>query len=265
VLATDVQAEIDRISWYHEFEFPGGLKARSATPDVAGHRTIWQFIERQLEAIEFPGKTVLDVGCWDGYWSFYAERRGALSILASDDVSQNWSGGDGLLLARELLNSSVMINQNLSVYRLASLGRTFDIILCLGVYYHLIDPFYAFTQLRHCCHPGTIVLLEGDVGIGLRRNEVRYCLDDTSKPAFVPSEPALERFLNAAYLRVLSQARLHPAPPGIRGRLRRAFRQWVTTSDRAFYVCAAFEGVNPMHHYEPPFGLDAYDDRFRDR
>jgi tRNA (mo5U34)-methyltransferase len=261
VLATDLQTEVDRIPWYHEFDFPGGLKARSTTPDVAGHRLIWQFIERQLDSIDFQDKTVLDVGCWDGYWSFFAERRGARSVLASDDVSQNWSGGEGVWLARELLGSSVEINQEVSVYRLSTLGRTFDIILCLGVYYHLIDPFYAFAQIRHCCHPNTILVLEGDVGVGLGANEVRYCLDDTSKPAFLPSETAFESFLRAAYFEVRSKARLHPCA-GFKARVRKVIRHRRSVTDRALYVCIPFAGANLVHYYRPPFGLDAYDERF---
>jgi tRNA (mo5U34)-methyltransferase len=93
---------------------------------------------------------VLDIGCWDGYWSFHAERQGAASVLAADDVTQNWATGEGLRLAKRLLSSRVEIKQDQSVYELAQLGRTFEVILCLGVYYHLLDPFYALTQIRHC-------------------------------------------------------------------------------------------------------------------
>ena len=35
------------------------------------------------------------MGCWDGYWSFYAEQRGAARVLATDDASQNWAGSAG--------------------------------------------------------------------------------------------------------------------------------------------------------------------------
>src|SRR2546427_7379454 len=132
-----LQEEIDAVIWYHEFDFGNGLVARSNTPDVAYHRRSWRFIERQLAAVDFHGKSVLDIGCWDGYWSFYAERRGAASVLASDDVTQNWADGRGLPLARELLGSNVEIRQDVSIYDLSSLNRQFDIILCLGVFYHL--------------------------------------------------------------------------------------------------------------------------------
>ena len=143
------QAMIDEVAWYHEFDFGNGLKTRP-TLEIDFHRKVWKFIESQLDAIDFKGKTVLDIGCWDGYWSFYAEKRGASEVLASDDVTQNWAGGNGLRLAKQLLGSKVEVNQRLPVYDLASLGRRFDIVLCLGVYYHLIDPFYALAQIRHC-------------------------------------------------------------------------------------------------------------------
>jgi len=93
-LVEGLQAEIDSVAWYHEFDFGNGHTARSRTPDVAAHRRLWNFIEEGLSRIDFRGKTVLDIGCWDGYWSFYAERHGAASVLATDDLSQNWSTGE---------------------------------------------------------------------------------------------------------------------------------------------------------------------------
>ena len=261
------QSSIDGIDWYHEFDFGGGLNARSTAPDVAWHRRVWQFVEQQLEGIDFRDKAVLDVGAWDGYWSFYAERKGARYVLASDDLTQNWSDGRGIHLAKELLGSRVEINQGVSVYRLGALKRTFDIVMCFGVYYHLLDPLYAFAQIRHCCHEGTLVLLDGDVGrSGMRADEVRYRFDDSRRSAFVPSLPALETMLRATYLRVQSQAWLRPQrllhtdSPAIR-QLRLLLNK--PSIDRSFTACTPFTGANKVHPYEPPFGLSVYDDRYR--
>lgn len=135
------QAEIDRIQWYHDFDFGHGLRARSQIENVERVRLLWQFIERQLDKIDFAGKSVLEVGAWDGYWSFYAERRGARSVLATDDASQNWSTGDGLRLAKELLKSRVQLRQDLSIYQVADLNQRFDIVLCLGVFIICATPF----------------------------------------------------------------------------------------------------------------------------
>ena len=282
---TDWQARIDEIQWYHEFDFGGGLTARSKTPDVATHHRIWRFIAGELEKIDFRGKSVLDVGCWDGYWSFVAERKGARSVLATDDVSQNWSDGRGLLLARDLLGSSIDVRQDLSVYDLGTLGRTFDVVMCLGVYYHLHDPFLAFAQLRHCCHPGSLVLVDGELGgADMHHHDARFRLGDAGL-LFLPSGPVLEAMLRAAYLDVVSQARLPgsalrpsaapiaprpsatpvaPAARVVQAVQRRLAPPREPIVERAFTVCAPFEGTNELHPYPPPFGLARYDDRFRD-
>jgi tRNA (mo5U34)-methyltransferase len=317
-----LQERIDAIDWYHEFDFGKGLKTQSKSAIPHGHHRIWKFIEQNLATIDFRDKTVLDVGCWDGYWSFYAERQGARSVLATDDRSQNWSDGSGLTLARELLGSRVEINQDLSIHQLASLNRKFDIIFVLGVYYHLVDPFHALTQIRHCCHPDTLVLIEGDVDLCPPANAITYDLSDRNRAIFVPTPEALNHLLQGAYLAECSRAFIGAEQPtgpvdrftwwhrlrfciqtltgsrsGLRsllddlrprtrpvGRIGWQWRlrscahaltiygskfkdlEWMTGQvTREFIVCRPFQGVNPRHVYKPPFGLDAYDDRFQSR
>jgi tRNA (mo5U34)-methyltransferase len=258
------QAEIDQIHWYHEFDFGGGLKARSRTPDIGNHRRLWRFIEENLDRVDFQGKTVLEIGAWDGYWSFYAERRGAKYVLASDDLTQNWSAGRGILLARELLGSRIEVRQDVSVYELTALGRKFDIILCLGVYYHLLDPFYALTQIRHLCHESSLVVLEGDIIIqGLEPTTVCYNYK-SDLPAFLPAVYAFGKFVQAAYFEITSQALMDPVPePKKTTWYRRRRRREEVLGTRALTICRPFEGVNECHAYPPPFGLKAYDGRFR--
>lgn len=278
---SQMQSRIDAITWYHEFDFGNDLKARSTMSDAEFHRQVWRFIERNLDAIDFTDKTVLDIGCWDGYWSFYAERRGARSVLATDDHSQNWTASEGVFLAKELLGSSVEVNNKVSVYQLEQLNRKFDIILFLGVYYHLFDPFYALAQIRHCCHRDTIVLIEGV--------ESNYLIPATALFNFsnhncewMPTPEALEQLLSAAYLKVVSIDSDSPklvGLPGKRWRLRlieqvirdsragviESVRQllWFT-GGRRFMRCVPFEGKSDLHYYRPPFELHKYDSRFRD-
>src|SRR5262249_3942805 len=153
-------------------------------------------VERQLGAVDFRGTSVLDVGCWDGYWSFFAEKRGAASVLAADDFSQNWASAAGVELAKELLGSKIEIDPRRSVYDLASLGRRFDVVMFLGVYYHLLDPFHAFAQLRHCCHERTVVLIEGAEAVGLPTQATFVGVDQTK---FLPAGGVLEYMLSACY------------------------------------------------------------------
>jgi tRNA (mo5U34)-methyltransferase len=253
---SDWQREIDKIEWYHDFDFGYGLRAysRIESRHVDGARKIWRFIEQQLNHVDFHDKSVLDVGAWDGFWSFFAEGRGARSVMATDDISQNWGKETGLPLARKLLQSNIEVRQDLPIYELGSLKRKFDIILCLGVFYHLRDPFYGFAQLRHCCHPGTIVLIEGEVARnGIAANEARYF--SSSWMEFLPGESVLTGLLKLAYLQVESLVWLGSVPtsPSQRANLQ---------TDRAFIICRPFTGRNEMYAYRPHFDLHVYDDRF---
>jgi hypothetical protein len=52
-------------------------------------------------------------------------------------------------------------------------------------------------------------------------------------------------------------------PHGIKGLIRKVIGRPRSQTDRMFTVCTPFEGVNELYAIEPPFGLKAYDDRFR--
>lgn len=254
-MATDAQARVDQISWYHEIDFGHGVRSHTSHENPQGVRDIWRFIERQLNRVPFAGRSVLDIGAWDGYWSFFAERRGAREVLATDDASQRWSAGSGIHLARELLGSRVTIREDVPVYELSKVGRTFDVILCLGVFYHLWDPLRALVAIRHCCHRDTLVVMEGELAwAGMSPHEARYA--QSAWQECVLAAPLLDHFLRLAYFRVDEQVWMHPVPAQLMaaGDLR---------IDRSMIVCRPFEGTNTSYLYKPHFDLEVYDDRFR--
>jgi tRNA (mo5U34)-methyltransferase len=106
----------------------------------------WHHFE-QLLALNLPdltGKTVLDVGARDGYFSFAAERFGASRVLAID--SGNWSRPGGKRCferLREALASRVE-DREVDVLDVSpeTVGR-FDVVLFLGVLFHMRDPLLA--------------------------------------------------------------------------------------------------------------------------
>lgn len=276
---SELQRRIDEISWYHEFSFPNGLRAIPTPPDITGHRRLWAFIEGELDQLDFQDKTVLDIGCWDGYWSFYAERRGARRVLATDDKSQNWAGSAGLMLALELLGSKIEPRLDVSIYDLSRLEH-FDIILCLGVWYHLVDPFYAFAQVRHRCHRDSIVIFEGDILLNHPPGTIHFDLSGAATATFLPTAESLKQMWKATYFEIVSEASLIQTFPEITGGARkkfgriRQFRRRVrrallnkptpADTDRSLVVCRPVEVAdNRLHLYRPPFGLHAYDHRFR--
>ena len=256
----ELEARISQVPWYHEFDFGNGLRAEVKTPDAQSHRALWRFIEAELDKIDFADKTVLDIGCWDGYWSFYAERRGAASVLATDDSSQNWTGSAGFHLAKELLQSSVECDLELSVYDLSKLNEKFDIVLCLGVFYHLLDPFFAFAEIRHRCRNTSTVIFEGDVFLGLihaaDQSAALYSRNVRLAPRFVPDLDTLRFFLNAAYFNVVTESIFPLAKPTEESLPLRGV-------NRMILVCKPFRGFNSCHEYRPPFGLMQYDNRNR--
>lgn len=301
---SELQAKIDAIKWYHEFDFGNGLKAVPDDPELAGHRIVWDLNQTELDKVSFQGKSVLDIGCWDGYWSFYAEKRGASSILAVDDFTQNWASADGIFLAKDLLKSKVEINPRLSVYDIANLNRKFDVVLFLGVYYHLWDPFYALSQIRHCCHANTVLVMSGAIALQLPPYSIRLCYTD-ARHRFTPTVEAVRELLTANYFRPCDhisadgllerrarEAQMKPAPmskqasPGkptllsrgkqVLRRSRSGLGKMLRASgvvqprsratqpyDTAVFHATAFEGKNEAHLYKPPFGLHAYDPRYR--
>jgi tRNA (mo5U34)-methyltransferase len=244
------QQRIDQIQWYHDIDFPNGLKARTKTADAGSHRKLWGWMRSELDKIDFAGRTVLDIGCWDGYWSFYAEQRGASRVLATDDKTQNWSGNSGLDLAKELMGSAVETRTDVSIYEAAKLGERFDIVLCMGVYYHLVDALYAFSQVRHCSHAQSVVVFEGDFAPDWYVQPPQAAYFDLGNPGrcFVPTVTCLRQVLEANYFRVFTESIYHgePAQP----------------VNRVLMACNPLVGENPLHCSRPPFGLHAYDPRF---
>ena len=111
----------------------------------------------RLARLDLPsslaGRTVLDIGAWDGFFSFEAERRGAARVVAADYYAWHgigWGthqGKAGFTLARECLGSRVedldIDVMDLSPERVG----TFDVVLFLGVLYHLRHPLLALERI----------------------------------------------------------------------------------------------------------------------
>jgi len=144
VTAAALQQRIDAIRWCHPLE----LRGIQTRPQWHVRRRF----TRRLKFLQIPedltGKSVLDIGAWDGFFSFECERRGASRVLAVDTFAWDHYGKDGFLLAHEALNSKVE-HRRLAAEEIdaATLG-TFDVVLFLGVFYHLRSPISVLERLR---------------------------------------------------------------------------------------------------------------------
>lgn len=140
----ELRARVAEIRWHHSIDLGQGI----VTPGQDNS-------PRKLARLKLPeslsGKTVLDVGAWDGYFSFEAERRGAQRVLATDsycwDGSHDWGSKRGFDLAREALGSKVEA-QVIDVLDLApERVGVFDVVLFLGVLYHMRHPLLALERV----------------------------------------------------------------------------------------------------------------------
>jgi tRNA (mo5U34)-methyltransferase len=123
--------------WYHSIELPDGqvLEGIQSIPHLKGRLARFPVPEN------LTGKRVLDIGAWDGWFSFEMERRGA-DVVAVDCIDM-----ERFRLARQLLNSNVDY-RILDVDELSpeTVGR-FDIVMFFGVLYHLRHPLLALERI----------------------------------------------------------------------------------------------------------------------
>jgi len=128
--------------WFHNIE----LRGVSTAPDhfLGDYPHVkWRFFAAAIPA-DLKGKTVLDIGCNAGFYSMQMKRRGAERVLGIDF--------DDAYLAQARFVAEVaeldIEFRKLSVYDVASLGERFDIVLFMGVLYHLRHPLLALDLVR---------------------------------------------------------------------------------------------------------------------
>lgn len=128
--------------WFHNIDL-GGVK--TAPDHFLGDYPAfkWKGFAHAIPA-DLTGKTVLDIGCNAGFYALEMKRRGAARVLGID------SDEDYLAQARFAAEvSGVDIEfRNLSVYDVGSLGERFDLVLFMGVLYHLRHPLLALDLLH---------------------------------------------------------------------------------------------------------------------
>jgi tRNA (mo5U34)-methyltransferase len=148
--------------WFHTFALAPGVY----TPGIArdhGYRLA------VLGADRFAGRSVLDVGAFDGFYSFLAEVRGARRVVAVDNEQYvDWvrarfgvtlTGGAGFRAIAGLLASRVEYRR-MDVLDVPELGERFDVVLCFGILHRVTNPIALLRALADVLTPGGEVVLE---------------------------------------------------------------------------------------------------------
>jgi tRNA (mo5U34)-methyltransferase len=221
--------------WWHSIDLGQGVVTDGTKPP--------QLMEQEIEALRLPedltGRTVLDIGAWDGGFSFACERRGA-EVTALDhyiwsidldekagysgrcaaagieprpfeEVPEVWRpdtlpGKRGFDTAHEALGSGVTaVVGELETIDLGQLG-TYDIVLYLGVLYHVLDPYAALRRLARVTRDLAVIETEMIRLVGADGADDRplfeflpgSALNDDPTNYWVPNVAALEGMCRAA-------------------------------------------------------------------
>jgi len=172
----EIEASVKLVPfWWHSIDLGSGV----ITPGAQPH----EFLNARLRSLQLPdvhGKTVLDIGAYDGFYSFAVERLGAARVVALDHyvwsleltehikywnackergvvpelyhTTPHWRpaelpGKRGYDAAHRALDSRVeTVVADFMTADISALG-TFDVVLFLGVLYHLENPLQAVRRV----------------------------------------------------------------------------------------------------------------------
>lgn len=177
--------------WFHNLRI-GGIE--TAPDHFLGDYPAFKF-ERFAQALpeDLTGKTVLDIGCNAGFYSIEMKRRGAAQVLGIDSDDRYLAQAR---FAAEALGHSGISFENLSVYDVGKLGRRFDVVIFMGVLYHLRHPLLALDLIRE--HVAGDLLLfqtmqQGSSDILLVPEDHSFHVPGTNRPPTFFDNPAYPR------------------------------------------------------------------------
>ena len=137
--------------WFHNLNLAGVPTA--PTHFLGDYPAVkWQRFAGAISA-NLAGRTVLDIGCNAGFYSMEMKRRGAARVLGIDSVDDYL---DQARFAAEVNGMDIEFRK-LSVYDVGLLAEKFDVVLFMGVFYHLRHPLLALDLIHEHVTRDTLV------------------------------------------------------------------------------------------------------------
>ena len=227
----EARAAVERNpAWYHTLELAPGV----VTPGYFDLRAV----RDKLPWPDVRGKRCLDVGSFDGFYSFELERRGAAEVVAVDVEGpeqfdwpprlRDWGqraasdavGGEhaaGFDIAKRVLGSSVE-RVRMTIYDVSPerLGE-FDVVTCGSLLLHLRDPHGALQALRSVCRGQFLSADEVDARLSVlhpRRPMARLDGETKLMQWWIPNAAGHRRMVTVAGFAIESVSKLYAIPFG---------------------------------------------------
>jgi tRNA (mo5U34)-methyltransferase len=139
----DIAQRISELGeWFHNIDLHGHQTApHHFLGDYPAVK--WRLFAEALPS-DLRGRTVLDIGCNGGFYSIEMKRRGADRVVGIDWDERYLKQAK---FAAETVGVDIELRR-LSVYDVAALGERYDIVLFMGVLYHLRHPLLALDLLH---------------------------------------------------------------------------------------------------------------------
>lgn len=147
---------------YHSYDFPDGTQAiGELSTDLLNRQFEW------LGDIDFKNKTVLDIGCWDGFYSIKAKEKGAHFVLGIDVNpwgKTDWIANFNEAVAKFGFDETGICCRNQDLFNTDSKIYASDIVLFMGVLYHLQNPLGALKKVRELTNERLVLetLIDGE-------------------------------------------------------------------------------------------------------
>jgi tRNA (mo5U34)-methyltransferase len=145
-MTVDLQSRVAALPWHHSIDLGGGV----VTPGNKSAALCNDEAALIFDRVDLSGRSVLDIGAWNGFFSFEAKRRGASRVLATD--SYCWShphirGRETFEIARSALGLEIDAREIDVIDLSAETVGKFDVVLYLGVFYHRYDAVEALARV----------------------------------------------------------------------------------------------------------------------
>lgn len=144
MLKNDLVERVNSLPWFHQIDLGDGI----VTPGRANLQHLKAQADAMFRLANPQGKSILDIGCYDGFYSLEAHKRGAKRVLATDHfIWQDTRCREAFDIAKARVAPQIEV-MDIDVDELSPLSvGVFDIVLFSGVLYHLRHPFLAIERV----------------------------------------------------------------------------------------------------------------------